>query len=73
MPRYAEHVSQYDSECAIHLLQTFVLELPPACLLYFPLRYYDNLQQAVKKRVAGKLIENLWNFTTVNLSFSGIL
>ena len=55
MFRYAEHVSQFDSECAIHLLQTFVLELPPACLLYFPLRYYDNLQQAVKRRVAGRL------------------
>ena len=54
MSRYAEHVSQFDSACAIHLLQTFVLELPPACLLYFPLRYYDNLQQAVKKRLAGK-------------------
>ena len=54
MFRYAEHVSQFDSECAIHLLQTFVLELPPACLLYFPLRYYDNLQQAVKRRVAGR-------------------
>ena len=59
MSRYAEHVSQFDSACAIHLLQTFVLELPPACLLYFPLRYYDNLQQAVKKRLAGKEIKFL--------------
>ena len=35
--------------------QNFALELPPVCLLYFPLAYYDNLMQAVKTRNAGTI------------------
>ena len=35
--------------------QNFALELPPVCLLYFPLTYYDNLMQAVKTRNAGTI------------------
>ena len=35
--------------------QNFALELPPVCLLYFPLAYYDNLMQAVKTRNAGNM------------------
>ena len=33
--RYASHISTLDTDCALHLLQNFVLELPLSCLLYF--------------------------------------
>ena len=37
--RYALHVSTIDTDCALHLLQNFVLELPLPCLLYFSLAH----------------------------------
>ena len=33
--RYALHISALDPDCALQLLQNFVLELPPSLLLYF--------------------------------------
>ena len=53
--RYSNHASQYDSDCSIHLLQNYTLEVPPVALFYFPLFYFDNLQKAVKSRISGNI------------------
>ena len=52
--RYANHISQFDTICSIHLIQNFILEIPPSCLFYFPLKYFDSLQRAVKHRLTGR-------------------
>ena len=40
--RYALHVSTIDTDCALHLLQNFVLELPLPSILYFSLAHLST-------------------------------
>ena len=67
--RYAVHVSQFDTECSIHLLQNFTLELSPSCILYFALTYFEILEKAVKDRLSEDEELN----EAINVEFQSVL
>ena len=52
--RYLVHIAKLDTECAVHLLQSLVLEIPPHCLLFLAFSYYEALMDATANTLTGK-------------------
>ena len=52
--RYLVHMAKLDTECAVHVLQSHVLEIPPHCLLFLTFSYYEALMDATSTTLTGK-------------------
>ena len=52
--RYLVHMAKIDTDCALHVLQSLVLDIPPHCLLFLAFTYYEALMEATSTQLTGK-------------------